>query len=115
MTDSQFPSVFDQIMGGLESAIAQVRGQESLRVTEFPSPPPKAAPQTVVEIRKRLNMSQSVFAATLNVSAKTVQGWERGTRAPSQASLRMLQILSAEPGIVALLFSDQKVPYTVSR
>jgi DNA-binding transcriptional regulator YiaG len=115
MIDGQLPSVFDQIMGGLESAIAQVRGQESLKVTEFPSPPPEAAPQTVVEIRKRLNMTQSVFAATLNVSTKTVQGWEQGTRAPGQASLRMLQILSADPGIVELLFTDHKLARTSSR
>jgi DNA-binding XRE family transcriptional regulator len=57
-----------------------------------------------VEIRKRLNMTQSVFAATLNVSTKTVQGWEQGT-----------QILSADPGIVELLFTDHKLARTSSR
>jgi hypothetical protein len=46
-------------------------------------------------------MSQSVFAATLNVSPKLVQSWEQGTRRPGRGDLRLLQILDQRPGIVS--------------
>jgi putative transcriptional regulator len=45
-------------------------------------------------------MSQGVFARTLNVSVKTVQSWEQGERKPSQAALRLLQLLDANPEAV---------------
>lgn len=36
MIERRVPSVFDQIMSGLESAIAQARGLEFLKVNEIP-------------------------------------------------------------------------------
>jgi transcriptional regulator with XRE-family HTH domain len=42
-------------------------------------------------------MSQSAFARLLNVSTKTVQSWEQGTRKPSQATLRLIQVLGQDP------------------
>jgi putative transcriptional regulator len=45
-------------------------------------------------------MSQAVFAKLLNVSAKTVQSWEQGLRQPSQASRRLIQVLSERPDVL---------------
>ena len=45
-------------------------------------------------------MSQGVFAKMLFVSAKTVQSWEQGTRVPSKASRRLIQIFAQRPGVV---------------
>lgn len=45
-------------------------------------------------------MSQAVFAATLNVSKKTVQSWEQGWRTPSDVALRMLQVIDRNPEVV---------------
>ena len=42
-------------------------------------------------------MSQAVFARLLNVSTKTVQSWEQGTRKPSRAALRLIQIFGKNP------------------
>ena len=36
----------------------------------------------------------------LNVSTKTVQSWEHGTRKPSQAALRLIQVFGQNPGAV---------------
>jgi hypothetical protein len=36
----------------------------------------------------------------LNVSPKTVQSWEQGDRRPSQAALRLLQVIDAEPKLI---------------
>jgi putative transcriptional regulator len=36
----------------------------------------------------------------LNVSAKTVQSWEQGTRTPSHAALRLIEVLRKRPDVV---------------
>jgi len=97
-------SVFQQIMQGLEDGIAHSRGQLSLRTTTLPAPPPPASARRVAALRRKLGMSQSVFAATLNVSPKLVQSWEQGLRRPLRGDLRLIQILEKDPGIVRALF-----------
>ena len=94
-------SVFDMVMAGLENSIAFSKGEKmSLVTVQVPAPPPPMGAKEVTEIRAKLRMSQGVFAAALNVSPKTVQGWEQGRREPSNASLRLLQIAREEPQIV---------------
>jgi putative transcriptional regulator len=93
-------SVFEQIQSGLEDSIAHSTGRLSLVTTELPEPPPKPGPQAIAAIRKKHHMSQAVFAATLNVSTKTIQSWEQGRRKPSDAALRMLQLVDEKPDIV---------------
>jgi putative transcriptional regulator len=101
-------SVFEQIKAGLEESIAHVRGEINLPTTVLPEPPPPAKPQHVARLRKKLNMSQSVFAATLNVSPRTVQSWEQGLRTPNQASLRLIQVLEMDPNLIRLIFGGGK-------
>lgn len=97
-------SVFEMVEAGLKDSIAYSRGEKkSLTTIPIPAPPPPVDARKVVEIRKQLNMSQSVFAAALNVSTKTVQGWEQGLRKPSNASLRLLQIAQIRPETVRVL------------
>jgi len=98
-------SVFGQLKTGLEDCLAHARGKLTLATIEVPAPPPKANPRRIVALRRNLRMSQSVFAATLNVSTKTVQSWEQGLREPNEASLRLLQIIGAQPSVVEALFS----------
>lgn len=105
MTKTAVPSVFDQVAGSLRSGIAHARGEVELKTTNIPAPPPEAPPQRVAALRKQLNMSQLEFAATLNVSPRTVRSWERGLRSPSHASLRMLQILREDPRVVEMILT----------
>ena len=94
-------SLYEMVTAGLEDSIAYSKGEKlSLVTTRLPSPPPPMDARQVIQIRKQLNMSQGVFAATLNVSTKTVQGWEQGLRRPSNASLRLLQIAQKHPQTV---------------
>lgn len=94
-------SLFEQIKGGLEDSIAYSRGQLSLVTTTLPAPPPKLTPRAVARLRRRFGMSQAVFAATLNVSTKTVQSWEQGAREPSDVALRLLELLARQPQLVS--------------
>jgi putative transcriptional regulator len=100
--------VADQIRKGLEEAIRHAQGEITLKTTtlELPDPPPAVGPDDLIALRQRRGMSQAVFARVLNVSPKTVQSWEQGARKPSQAALRLLQLLDREPdsvlGVVGL-------------
>ena len=90
-------SVFEMLEAGLEDSIAYSRGEKKSLVA---APPPPVDARKVIAIRKQLNMSQSLFAAALNVSTKTVQSWEQGLRKPGNASLRLLQIARMRPEAV---------------
>jgi putative transcriptional regulator len=89
------PRLFDRLKKGLEEGIAHERGERTLRVREvtIPDPPQEFTPDDVRRIRARLNMSQPGFARLLQVSSKTVQSWEQGTRRPRQSSARLLQFI----------------------
>jgi len=47
----------------------------------------------VVKIRRKLNVSQAVFAYLLNASESTVKKWETGMKEPGGANCRLLQII----------------------
>lgn len=67
--------------------------------------PPTYTPERVIAIRTTIaKMSQSVFAAFLNVSVSTVQKWESpsANRHPSGAAAKLLQLVEAK-GVDALL------------
>ena len=89
------PRLFDRLQKGLEEGIAHKRGERPLRVTErsVPAPPQLYAADDVRRIRARLRLSQAGFARLLQVSSKTVQSWEQGTRRPQQSSARLLQFI----------------------
>lgn len=87
--------LFDRLKGGLEEGIEHARGAASLRVTELaiPDPPPVYTAGDVQRVRARLNLSQAGFARLLQVSSRTIQSWEQGTRTPSPSSARLIQFI----------------------
>jgi putative transcriptional regulator len=104
-------SIFDELKTGLEDSIAFSQGALSLVTTALPAPPPRRDPAQIADLRHRLRMSQAVFAAVINVSPKTVQSWEQGARRPSQAALRMLEVVDEDPA-VARLIMDRRLKST---
>jgi putative transcriptional regulator len=56
-------------------------------------PPPKFTAKDVVRIRRKNRASQAVFAAFLNVGKTTVAAWEQGTKRPSGAASKLLEIV----------------------
>jgi putative transcriptional regulator len=91
--------LFERLKTGMEQAIRHANSEISLKTTviEFPDPPPVIQAKEVARLRLNHEMSQAVFARLLNVSTKTVQSWEQGTRKPSQAALRLIQIFGEDP------------------
>jgi putative transcriptional regulator len=52
-------------------------------------------------IREKVKVSQAVFASVLNVGKATVAAWEQGTKTPSGASLKLLDLVERR-GLEAL-------------
>jgi putative transcriptional regulator len=86
---------FEDLQAGLLEGIAHFRGEIELKMTtlSIPEPPPIYNAEQVKTLRNNLGFSQPYFSRLLNVSPKTVQSWEQGTRVPSQASARLLQLI----------------------
>jgi putative transcriptional regulator len=94
---------FADLKDAMEDALAFERGKRrNLKVTRIQAPrPPKAmSPKDIAQIRQKLNCSQAVFAMMLNISPKTVQAWEQGSREPGDAALKLLTIAKRHPEIL---------------
>ena len=53
--------------------------------------------EDIKDTRKRLGMSQGVFAIVLGVSKKTVESWEAGRYTPDGAARRLISIMQTDP------------------
>ncbi len=56
--------------------------------------------ERVKRVRRKLKLSQPVFAEALNVSAATVRAWEQGARTPEGPSRRLLEVAERHPDVV---------------
>src|SRR5258708_10581355 len=94
---------FGDIKEAMESGLAFERGEHrDLKASRIRAPrPPKAmSPKDIARIREGLNCSQAVFAMMLNISPKTVQAWEQGSREPGDAALKLLTIAKRHPEVL---------------
>jgi len=99
MSDEAFADLKD----AMKDAVAFERGKRrDLTVTRIQAPrPPKAmSPKEIAQIRQKLNCSQAIFAMMLNISPKTIQAWEQGSREPGDAALKLLSIAKRHPEIL---------------
>jgi putative transcriptional regulator len=94
---------FTELKEAMEDALAFERGKRrDLKLTRIQAPrPPKAmSPREIARIREKLNCSQAVLAMMLNISPKTVQAWEQGSREPGDAALKLLTIAKNHPEVL---------------
>ena len=57
-------------------------------------------PEDIQQIRKRIKLSQSVFAKMLNVSSSSIKQWEQGKRTPTGSTKVLLELLKKNPNIL---------------
>ena len=87
--------LFKKLKKGLEEIIAFEEGKITLttELIEIPKPPAEYNAKAIKKIREERKYSQGFFAKILNVSPKTIQSWEAGTRKPAHTALRLLEII----------------------
>lgn len=86
--------VYKSISKGLLEAIEYSKGNKK-GVREF-----RPAHIDVKELRRRIGMSQTEFAASFGISLGTLRHWERGDRYPQGPALVLLNLLSKDPSKV---------------
>jgi putative transcriptional regulator len=59
------------------------------------------AESSVREIRERLGMSQTRFAATFGFSVSTLRKWEQGSRHPEKPAEILLAVIAYAPEVVS--------------
>jgi putative transcriptional regulator len=90
--------LFNELMQSLDQALRYSRGEQiNARTTTLPAPLEPMTQQEIIELRAQFNCSQAVFARLLNVSVKTLQAWEQGSRTPSDAALKLLNVAKNHP------------------
>ena len=97
----------NELVAAVEEGVRALRRGRPLRVrhVEIKAPPAYTAKQ-IARIRlKRLNVSQSVFAGYIGVSASTVRAWEQNQRTPSVLARRLIQVAHQRPEVLRQLAS----------
>ena len=91
----------DDLVGSVEAFAHHLTGKQklTLRTATMPLPVKTLTPSQVRSIRKKLNVSQPVFAAMMNITTVTAASWERGRRKPTGAALRLLDIARKHPEV----------------
>ncbi|MCK4627252.1 MAG: XRE family transcriptional regulator [Phycisphaerae bacterium] len=93
-------TAFENLKSGLEQAISHAHGEITLetRTVSLPDPPRPMTPKQITALRKKkLHMSQGVFAKLINAAPQTVHAWEQGRSSPSGCALRFLRLLDQQP------------------
>jgi putative transcriptional regulator len=93
----------ESLVGSVEALASHGRGERKLtlrsRTLILPEPIAPVRSRDVAAIRRQLNVSQSVFAALLNVPKVTANSWEKRTRKPTGAALRLLDLIRRKPNL----------------
>ncbi|MFG0306781.1 MAG: helix-turn-helix domain-containing protein [Phycisphaerales bacterium JB040] len=107
MTATRKNTLGERLITAAKEAVQIERGATPpARVSKFTvaetevDPPGRYPPEQIKRIRSRMVLSQSVFAAALNVSPETVKAWEQGKREPDGPSLRLLEVAEEHPQVL---------------
>lgn len=95
--------LFGELTESLQEMVNDSAGKKihmRTRTVELPAAPKVLTNKDIMVLRKRMNVSQAVFARYLNISVKTVQAWEQGFAHPSGASLKLLSIAQKDPSVL---------------
>lgn len=94
----------DELIQALTDVRDHVTGRRkiTMRTTTvaLPARVESIMPEEVRAIRRKMKVSQAVFARLLNVPVVTEASWEIGRRNPSGAALRLLQIAKRAPQVL---------------
>lgn len=86
--------VYKTIKQGLEEAVDYSNGRRA-KARVF-----KPSDIDVKEIRQKIGMSQTNFAASMGISVATLRHWEQGDRYPQGPALVLLNLVAKEPRTV---------------
>jgi len=94
--------VGQNLIQAMQELIGYAEGKIDLRTTRLNVSPvcETISAAEIKETRKKLGMSQSVFAIVIGVSKKTIESWEAGRYTPDGAARRLISIINYDPSFL---------------
>ena len=71
--------------------------------------PPQFGSKEIINLRKKMGLTQKALSFFLNVSINTVKSWEKGKTHPKGCVLRLLDMLDKKPQIFIKSISSIKI------
>lgn len=98
MMNTKKRDLFDEISEGFEALEQECQGQLTLRKHSVERRPVEALSSIeLVATRKKLKMSQGVFAHYLRVPVRTLQNWEQGRDQPNDQATVLIRMVEKYP------------------
>lgn len=87
-------SDFKELLASVKEAGEIIKGKKQpSRVTHVEIP-------DIKQIRKKLNVTQLVFAQMIGISKRTLENWEQGKRTPEGPAVALLKVAASDPQAV---------------
>ncbi len=87
--------LFNELEANLKEAVDVVKGKVAPETAYM-----VITPATIKAIRRKVKMSQAMFARSYHLSLDTLKGWEQGKRSPDAAASNYLRLIQADPEFV---------------
>lgn len=100
MRDSIKKSIGETAQDLMNSGVKTSFTQKELNSLGVEIPEVQLSAIQIQEIRKQINLSQTVFARLLNVSPSSIRQWEQGKRKPTGATKVLLELLKKSPHLL---------------
>jgi len=97
-------NIFAELTEGFEALAAEREGKITLRTHAIEKKAaPKVTAKELVRVRKKLNLSRSVFARCLRTNVRTLEGWEQGRAKPNAQAALLIRLVAKYPDTVKRL------------
>lgn len=100
MRDSVKNSLGSTVQDLLDSGVEVSFTKKELNNLGIRIPDLRFTPEKIIDLRKKMKLSQSVFADVLNVSSSSIKQWEQGKRTPSGSTQVLLELLEKSPHLL---------------
>lgn len=88
-------------MQGVDEMAAQREGKITLRQVKVESrPAPEVTANDIVALRKKMKMSQKVFAMRVRTSVETLRNWEQDKAKPNAQAALLIKLVEQYPDMV---------------
>lgn len=94
-------NLFTELSEGFDALANERAGKMTLRTHKvaFQALAP-LAPNELLELRERLNMSRALFANYLRTNARTLENWEQGRSKPNAQAIALIRLVQKFPETV---------------
>ncbi|HLD65862.1 MAG TPA: helix-turn-helix domain-containing protein [Pseudomonas sp.] len=96
--------LFTEMLQGVAEMAAHREGKITLRQFDLEEKPaPEVSASEIIALRKKLQMSQAVFARSLRTNPSTLRNWEQDKSKPNTQAVLLIKLVEQFPDMVERL------------